>query len=117
MLYPPKRLGEIQTNLVCELLTEIGRAAAFFLAPPPGPRGGVKRFNIIKFQLQSQIERFLYKNFVCVLTMSGTLGRSGCAGGQKKFKHGHVAYQINGDDEQNRMQVKFSSWVKLVTLG
>ena len=26
------------------------------------------------------------------------------------FKHGHVANQINGDDEQNRMQVKFSSW-------
>ena len=25
------------------------------------------------------------------------------------FKHGHVAYQIDGDDEQNRMQVQFSS--------
>ena len=25
------------------------------------------------------------------------------------FKHGHVAYQINQDDEQSRMQVKFSS--------
>ena len=25
------------------------------------------------------------------------------------FKHGHVAYPIDGDDEQNRMQVKFSS--------
>ena len=24
------------------------------------------------------------------------------------FKHGHVAYQIDKDDEQNRMQVKFS---------
>ena len=24
------------------------------------------------------------------------------------FKHGHVAYQIYGDDEQNRMHVKFS---------
>ena len=24
------------------------------------------------------------------------------------FKHGHVAYQIDGDDEHNRMQVKFS---------
>ena len=23
------------------------------------------------------------------------------------FKHGHVAYQIDRDDEQNRMQVKF----------
>ena len=25
------------------------------------------------------------------------------------FKHCHVAYQIDEDDEQNRMQVKFSS--------
>ena len=25
------------------------------------------------------------------------------------IKHGHVVYQIDGDDEQNRMQVKFSS--------
>ena len=25
------------------------------------------------------------------------------------LKHGHVAYQINVDDEQNRMQVTFSS--------
>ena len=25
------------------------------------------------------------------------------------FKHGHVAYQINGDDKQNKMQVTFSS--------
>ena len=25
------------------------------------------------------------------------------------FKHGHVAYQIDENDKQNRMQVKFSS--------
>ena len=25
------------------------------------------------------------------------------------FKHGHVAYQIDEDEDQNRMQVKFSS--------
>ena len=32
--------------------------------------------------------------------------------GSKKiffFKHGHVAYQIDRDDKQNKMQVKFSS--------
>ena len=29
-----------------------------------------------------------------------------CPGGQK-FKYGQVAYQIEGDDKQNRMQVKF----------
>ena len=26
------------------------------------------------------------------------------------FKHGHVAYQIDGDDEQNKMLVKFLPW-------
>ena len=30
-------------------------------------------------------------------------------GGHFFYKHGHVAYQIEGDDEQNRMQVPFSS--------
>ena len=28
---------------------------------------------------------------------------------KKNFKHGHVAYQIDGNDEQNKMQVKFLS--------
>ena len=36
-------------------------------------------------------------------------GTGGAQGVKKKFKHGHVAYQIDGDDEQNRMQVTFSS--------
>ena len=38
-------------------------------------------------------------------------GTGGAQGVKKKFffKHGHVAYQIDGDDEQNRMQVKFLS--------
>ena len=31
-------------------------------------------------------------------------------GSKNIFKHCHVAYQIDWDDEQNRMQVKFSSW-------
>ena len=33
------------------------------------------------------------------------------------FEHGHVEYQIDGDDERNRMQVKFSPQVKVVILG
>ena len=35
----------------------------------------------------------------------------GALGGQKFifFKHGHVAYQIDEDEEQNIMQVKFLS--------
>ena len=38
----------------------------------------------------------------------GLLGTWG-AQGVIFFKHGHMAYQIDGDDEQNRMQVTFSS--------
>ena len=46
------------------------------------------------------------------------LGALGCPGGQKKFfKHGHVAYQIDGDDEQNRMQATFSSMGQTDDLG
>ena len=36
-------------------------------------------------------------------------GALGCPGGQFFFKHGHVAYQIDGDYEQNRMHGIFSS--------
>ena len=37
------------------------------------------------------------------------LGTAGAQGVKKSFfKHGHVTYQIGGDDEQNRMQVTFS---------
>ena len=47
----------------------MGRAAAFFFWPRPlWPWGGAKRSNIVKFQLQSQYERFFILNFVCVLT-------------------------------------------------
>ena len=43
----------------------------------------------------------------------GRLGRTpgvglGVAWGQFFSKHGRVAYQIEGDDEQNLIQVKFS---------
>ena len=68
-------------------------------------------------------------NFVCVLTNEtyktyqmgflfcrlghapgvGLRGTGGAQGVKKKFKHGHVAYQIHGNDEQKRMQVRFSS--------
>ena len=46
----------------------------------------------------------------------GLLGAGGAQGGGGGggsnfffFKHGHVAYQIERDDDQNKMQVKFSS--------
>ena len=47
----------------------------------------------------------------------GLWGTWGAQGVKFFFKHGHVAYQIEGDDEQNRMQVTFYPRVKLVTLG
>ena len=103
----------------------MGRATAFFLAPPPGAWGGVKRSNIIYFKLQSQFQRFLYQT-LCVFSQikdtkhirrdfhSDERGQAPgvglwSAGGAQKFilfKHGHVAYQIDEDDEKNRMQVK-----------
>ena len=45
-------------------------------------------------------------------------GAGGAKGVKKKFfKHGYVVYQIDGDDEQNRMLVKKNPRVKLLTLG
>ena len=84
------------------------------------------------------ISKIFIINFVCVLTneryktyQTGFLfcllghapgvGLWGTGGDQGIniyifSKHGHVAYQIDGDDEQNRMQVTSSS-VKLMILG
>ena len=45
----------------------------------------------------------------------GALGRPG--GSKKYFKHGKMAYQIDGDDEQNRMQVQFSPYGQTGDLG
>ena len=76
------------------------------------------------------ISKIFIPNFVCVLTneryktyQTGFLfcrlghapgvglGGTGVPRGVKKifFKHCHVAYQIDGDEEQNRMPVTFSS--------
>ena len=84
----------------------------------------------MQFQLQSQFQRFLYQTLSLFSQMRDTkrirrdfhsipwvmpqgsdLGVLGVPRGSKKilFKHGHVAYQIDRDDKQNRMQVKFSS--------
>ena len=46
----------------------MGRATAHFFWPCPlGPWGGAKRSNIIKFQLQSQFQRFLNQT-LCVFS-------------------------------------------------
>ena len=67
----PKLLDKIQPNLVCELLTWMGRAMAHFFGPAPwgpgeGPKGQISK-NIIKFQLQSQFQRFLNQT-LCVFS-------------------------------------------------
>ena len=49
----------------------------------------------------------------------GLWDTGGYPGGQTIFffKHGHVAYQIDGDDKQNKMQVTFSSLGQTGDLG
>ena len=99
-----------------------------FLAPPPGALGRGQKVKYHLISIAKSISKIFIPKFVCVLTnkryktyqMGFALCRLGhahgwdfealgCPGGSKKFKHGHVAYQIDADDEQNRMQVKFSS--------
>ena len=76
------------------------------------------------------ISKIFIPNFVCVITNEryktyqmgflfcllghapgvGLWGTGGIQGvKQIFFKHVHVAYQIDGDDEENKMQVTFSS--------
>ena len=76
------------------------------------------------------ISKIFIPNFVCVLSNeryktyqmgflfcrcghapgAGLCGTRGTQGVKHFFfKHGHVAYQIDGDDKQNKMQVTFSS--------
>ena len=102
----------------------------FILGSNWWPWGEIKRSNIIKFWLTCQFQRFLYQALCVFSQMKDTkhirqdfhsvtlvmpkgwdFGALGVPRGSKIFffKHGHVAYQINWDDEQNKMQVKFSS--------
>ena len=84
------------------------------------------------------ISKIFIPNWVCVLTNERNktyqtqflfyrlghaqgVGLWGTGGAQGVkiflFKHGHVAYQIDGDDKQNRMQVTFSSLCQTGDLG
>ena len=54
------------------------------------------------------IRRDLY-SVAWVMAQGWDFGALGVPRGVKKIKHGHVAYPIDLDDEQNRMQVTFSS--------
>ena len=105
----------------------MGRATSNFFWPRPlGPWGGVK-YHLSS--ITNSISKIFIPNFVCVLTNEryktyqtgfsfcslghapgvGLWGAGGAKGFKKKFQQGHVVYQIDGADEQNRMQVKFSS--------
>ena len=90
----------------------MGSATAFFLGPAPlGPWVGVKRSKNILLQLQSHFQRFLYQCHAPGMELWGA-GVPRWSIIYIFFKHGHVAYQIDEDDEddkQNRMQVKFLS--------
>ena len=110
----------------------MGHATAkMFLAMPPGALGRGQKVKYHLISITKSISKIFIPNFVCVLTneryktyQMGFLfcrlchapgvGLRGPGGAQEVksyffFKHSHVAYQIDGDDEQNRMQVKFSS--------
>ena len=52
-----------------------------------------------------------FKSVAWVMPQGSDLGAPGVPRGSKNFffKHGHMAYQMDRDDEQNKMQVKFSS--------
>ena len=52
-----------------------------------------------------------FNSVAWVMPQGWDFGALGVPKGSKNifFKHGHVAYQIDGDDKQNRMQVTFSS--------
>ena len=49
-----------------------------------------------------------YDSVAWVMTQGCDFGPLGCPRGHF-FKHGHVAYQIDGDDKQNRIHVKILS--------
>ena len=123
MLSPPKPLDEIQPNLVCELLLWMGRATAIFLPRPLG-RGQIS-FN---FNYKVNFKDFYTKLCVCsnkwkIQNISdgifillpgpcprgGTKGHWGCPGSQK-IQTWSCAYQIDGVDEQNRVQVGSNWW-------
>ena len=109
----------------------MGRATSnSFLAPPPGARGRGQKVKYHLISITKSISKIFipysvrvhtnerYKTYqpgfsFCPLGHAPGVGPWGAGGAQgaKKifFKHGHLVYQIDGDDQQNRMQVTFSS--------
>ena len=75
--------------------------------------------NFVCFLTNERYKPYLTGFLFCCLGHAPGVGlwRTGVVQGSFFFKHGHVAYQIVGDDKQNRMQVTFYPRVILVTLG
>ena len=114
----------------------MGRATSNFLAPPPGALGRGQKVKYHLNLITKSISKILYQT-LCVFSQmkdtkhirrefhsvpgscprGGTLGHWGCPGVIFFFKHSHVVYQIDEVDEQNRMQVKFSSYGQTGDLG
>ena len=66
MLSPPKPLDEIQPNLVCELLTGMGRATAKLFWPAPwGPGEESKGQISFNFNYKVNFKDFYSKLCVC----------------------------------------------------
>ena len=103
-----------------------GRATSFF-CPPPSALGKGQKVKYHLISITKSISKIFIPNCVCVLAneryKTYQTGFSFCrlghapgvglwgardARGSFFFKHGHVAYQIDGDNEQNRMQVTFA---------
>ena len=102
--------------------------AKLFLAPPPGTLGRGQKVKYHLISITKSISKIFIPNFLCVLTnerynirrdfysvpwvmpKGWDFGALGVPRGVKKnSKHGHVVYQIDGDDKQNKMQVTYSS--------
>ena len=100
----------------------------FFLAPPPGALERGQKVKYLSISITKSVSKIFIPNFVFLTNKrykTYQMGFSFCHLGHAPrvglwglgvprwsfffFKHGHVAYQIDGNDEKNRMQVKFSS--------
>ena len=103
----------------------MGRATSnFFLAPHPGALGRGQKVKYHLISITKSISKIFVPNFVCVLTNEryktyqtgfsfchqghapgvGLWGAGGAQGVKTIFfKHGYLAYQIDRDNEQNRM--------------
>ena len=100
-----------------------------FLAPPPGALGRDQKVKYHVNSITKSFSKIFVPNFVCVLKNEryktyqtgfsfsplghasgvGLWGAGGAQAVKFFFKYGHVVYQIDGNDEQNKMQVKFLS--------